>query len=59
MSDRWRIVPTTRRTSKSDRVDILDGHGRDGEVYARAWFNLKPAAITADHISDDWETARG
>jgi uncharacterized protein with ACT and thioredoxin-like domain len=28
VSKQWRIVPTSRRTSKSDRVDILDGAGR-------------------------------
>jgi hypothetical protein len=28
MAERWRIVPTSRRTSKSDRVDIIGENGR-------------------------------
>lgn len=54
MSDRWRIVPTSRRTSKSDRVDILDGNGRYVAGYVRREEALRmihdPAQIADEAI---------
>jgi hypothetical protein len=54
VAERWRIVPTTRRTSKSDRVDILDGDGRPVALYVRREHALRmihdPAEIAEDAI---------
>lgn len=40
--------------SESDEPLVM----ADGEVYARAWFNLKPAEIGAEHITESWEATR-
>lgn len=68
----WRIVPTSRRTSKADRVDILDERGRFVAGYVQRADALRmihdPVSIAEDAINlyvegldrrdDDHEAAR-